>query len=99
MDSRIVSYPVPCQNSGSGSELVFLCSSGCSAVLVDQPVDDLRAPDPAGDVDWLAGFMQRRSLFPGLVRAMFVVMPRVLGQDPPEVPFPVDQQVVEALAP
>jgi hypothetical protein len=62
-------------------------------------VDEFRAPDPAGDVDWLAGFMQRRSLFPGLMRAMFVVMPRVPGQDPPEVPFPVDQQVVEALAP
>jgi hypothetical protein len=26
-------------------------------------------------------------------------MPRVLGQDPPEVPFAVNQQVVEALAP
>jgi hypothetical protein len=62
-------------------------------------VDDLREPDPAGDAGWLAGFMQRRSLFPGLVRAMFVVMPRVPGQDLPEMPFPVDQQVVEALAP
>jgi hypothetical protein len=29
---------------------------------------------------------------------MFVVMPRVLGQDPPEVPLAVDQQVVKALA-
>ena len=30
---------------------------------------------------------------------MIVVMPRVLGQDPPEVPFTVDQQVIGALAP
>jgi hypothetical protein len=29
---------------------------------------------------------------------MFVVMPCVLGEDPPEVLFDVDQQVVEALA-
>ena len=77
----------------------FMCSSGRSPVLVDQPVDDLPAPDPAGDVDWLAGLMQRRSLFARLVRAMFVVMPRVLGEDPPEVPFAGDQQLVEALAP
>ena len=47
----------------------------------------------------LAGFVQRRSLVPRLVRAVFVVVPRVLGQDPLEVPFAVDQQVVEALAP
>ena len=73
--------------------------SGRSPILVDQPVDDLPAPDPASDVDWLAGLMQRRSLFARLVRAMFVVMPRVLGEDPPEVSFAVDEQVVEALAP
>ena len=77
----------------------FLCSSGRSPILVDQPVGDLPAPDPAGDVDWLAGLMQRRSLFARLVRAMFVVMSRVLGEDPPEVSFAVDEQVVEALAP
>jgi hypothetical protein len=29
---------------------------------------------------------------------VFVVMLRILGQDPPEVPFAVDQQVVEAFA-
>ena len=29
---------------------------------------------------------------------MLVVVPRVLGEDLPEVPFAVDQQVVEALA-
>ena len=41
----------------------FLCSSGRSPVLADQAVDDLPALDPAGHVDRLAGFMQRRSLF------------------------------------
>ena len=61
----------------------FLCSSGRSPVLVDQAVDDLPARDPAGHVDRLAGFMLRWSLFARLVRAMFVVMPRVPGQDPP----------------
>ena len=30
---------------------------------------------------------------------MLVVVPRVLGQDLPEVLFTIDQQVVEALAP
>jgi hypothetical protein len=29
---------------------------------------------------------------------MLVAVLRVLGQDPPEVPFAVDQQVVEAFA-
>jgi hypothetical protein len=33
------------------------------------------------------------------MRPMLVVVPRVLGQDPPEVSFAVDQQVVKALAP
>jgi hypothetical protein len=92
--------PVPCQNSRNSSELAFsLCSSGRSPILVNRPVDDLPAPDPAGDVDRLARLMQRRSLLARLVRAMFVIMPRVLGEDPPEVSFTVDQQVVEALAP
>jgi len=53
----------------------FLRSSGRSPILVDQPVDDLPTPDPAGDVDRLARLMQRRSLFARLVRTMFVVMP------------------------
>src|SRR6266516_6815265 len=76
----------------------FLCPLGRSPVLVDQAVDDLSAPDPGSHVNRLAGLVQRRSLFPRLVRPMTVVMPRILGQDPPEVSFAVDQQVVEALA-
>ena len=54
---------VPCQNSRMGFELMFSCLSGCSPVLADQAVDDLSAFDPRGNVDWLAGLVQRRSLF------------------------------------
>jgi hypothetical protein len=62
-------------------------------------VEDLPALDPGGHVDRLIGLVQRRSLLPRLMGPMLVVMPRVLGQDLPEVPFTVDQQVIEALAP
>jgi hypothetical protein len=61
-------------------------------------VDDLSALDPVCHVDRLAGLVQRRSLSPRLMGPVLVVMPRVLGQDLPEVSFTVDQQVVEALA-
>jgi hypothetical protein len=57
------------------------------------------AIDPGSHIDHLAGLVQRRSLFPRLVRPMAVVMPRVLGENLPKVSFIVDQQVVEALAP
>jgi hypothetical protein len=53
-------------------------------------MDDLPALDPGSHIDRLTGLVQRRSLFPRLVRPMLVVVPRVLGQDPPEVPFAVD---------
>ena len=77
----------------------FLSSSGRSPIL-DQAVDDLPARDPAGHIGRSAGPVNvARSLFVRLVRAMFVVMPRVLGQGPPEVPVAVDQQVVKVLAP
>jgi len=62
-------------------------------------VDDLSALDPGGHVDRLVGLVQRRSLLARLVRPMLVVVPRVLGQDPPEVLFTVDKQVVKALTP
>jgi hypothetical protein len=62
-------------------------------------VDDGGARDPGSHIDRLAGLVQRRSLFARLVRPMLVVMPRILGQDPPEKLFAVDQQVVQALAP
>src|SRR6266571_3027567 len=62
-------------------------------------MDDLSALGPGGHIDRLAGLVQRRSLFPRLVRPMFVVVMRVLGQSQPEVSFTVDQEVVKALAP
>jgi hypothetical protein len=84
----------PCQNSHTSSELVL----GSPAVLVNQAVGDVGALDPSGHIDWLARLVKRRSLFPRLVRPMFVVVPRVLCQHPPEVSFAVDKQVVKALA-
>jgi hypothetical protein len=61
-------------------------------------VDNLSVRDLGGHIDHLAGLVQRRSLSARLVRPMLVAVPRVLGQDPPQVPFAVDQQVVEAFA-
>ncbi len=60
---------------------------------------DLPALDPGSHIDQLTGLVQRRSLFPRLVGPMLIVVPRVLGEDLPQVPFAVDKQVVEALAP
>jgi hypothetical protein len=77
----------------------FPCSLACSPVLADQAVNDLSAGDASGHIDRPAGLVQRGSLFARLMRPVFVVMLRILGQDPPEVPFTVDQQVIEALAP
>jgi hypothetical protein len=71
----------------------FRCSQGRSPVLADQAADDVGVPDAAGHAGRLAELVQRRPLFARLVGAMLVVMPCVLGQDPPEVPFAVDQQV------
>jgi hypothetical protein len=63
----------------------FLCPLHCSPILVYQAADDLSALDPGGHIDRFAGLMQRRSLFPRLVRPVLVIVPRVLGQSPPEV--------------
>jgi hypothetical protein len=62
-------------------------------------VDDLSAFDPRGDVGRLAGLVRRGLLLARLVRPVLVVVLRVLGQDPPEVPFAVGQQMIRALAP
>jgi hypothetical protein len=62
-------------------------------------VDDLPALDHGSYIDRLTGLVQRRSLFPRLVGPMLVVVPRVLGEDLPQVPFAVDKQVIQALAP
>jgi hypothetical protein len=61
-------------------------------------VDGLPVRDPGGHIDRPAGLVQRRSLSARLVRPMLVVVPGVLGQDPLEMPFAVDQQVVQAFA-
>jgi hypothetical protein len=90
---------VPRQNSRNLSELVFLCSSGCSPVLADQAVDDGGVRNPVSHIDRLAGLVQRRSLLARLVRPMLVVNAAHTRPDPPEILFAVDQQVVEALAP
>jgi hypothetical protein len=62
-------------------------------------VNDLPALDPGSHIDRGTGFVQRRSLFLRLVRTMTVVMLHVLSQCLPEMPFTVDQQVVEVLTP
>jgi hypothetical protein len=58
----------------------------------------LAALDRGGQVDRLAGLVQRWSLSSRLVGPVIVVVLGVLGQDPPKVLFAVDRQMVEALA-
>lgn len=72
--------------------------SGCSPVLADKASGGVRALDPGGDVDGLAGFVQWRSLLSRLAGPAGVVMSRVLGQDTPEMLLAVHQHVIEALA-
>lgn len=72
---------------------------GCSPVLVDQPVDDLAAPDPGRQIDRLAGLVQRKSLFPRPAGPAVVVVLRVLAEDLAKVSFTIDQEVAGALAP
>jgi hypothetical protein len=71
--------------------------SGSSAVLADQPDDGLSAVDPGGHVDHLAGIVQRRAKRTALMWAVIVEMTFILGQDHSQMPFTVDQQVIEAL--
>jgi hypothetical protein len=72
--------------------------SGCSPVLVDQAFYGVPALDSGGGIDGVAGLVLRRSLLPCLLGPVAVVMSRVLGQNAPEVPLTVDQQVIETLA-
>jgi hypothetical protein len=46
----------------------------------------------------VAGLAQRGFLLQALVRTVAVIVPRVLGQDAPEMPLAEDQHVVQALA-
>ncbi|HEX5299373.1 MAG TPA: hypothetical protein VFW50_20500 [Streptosporangiaceae bacterium] len=67
-------------------------------VLADQVTDDTPAFDPGGDIYGVAGLAQRVFLLQPLMRAVLVIVPRVLGQYLPQVLFAGDQQVVQALA-
>lgn len=70
-----------------------------SAVLTDQPVNDLLALDPGGDIDLAAWLMQRRHLVERLVWPMAVVVQHVLGQDLPQMLLAEDQQLIQTFAP
>jgi hypothetical protein len=54
-------------------------------------LDGLPTLDSGGQIDRLAGFVQRSPLFPGLVRTVIVIVLCVLGQNLPQVSFTVDQ--------
>jgi hypothetical protein len=71
---------------------------GRSVVFADQPADDPPSLDPGGEVGDVVGAVQWRILLESLVRPVAVVVPRVLGQDLPQVPLAEDQQVIETLA-
>ena len=91
--------PVLCQNSHTISCPGVFCSSGCFPVLADQALDSLLHLIRAVNLDGLTGLVYRRSLFPRLVRSMFVVVLRVLSEDLPQMLFAIDQEVAGALAP
>ena len=57
----------------------FLCPLRCSSVLVNQAEDDVSALDPGGQINCVAGPVQRRSLFSRLARPVLVIVPRILG--------------------
>ena len=71
-------------------------SSGGSVVLVDQPADRGLAVDPGSHVDGLAWVVYRRVKGSASVGTMMVVVALELGKDGAQVPFPVDQQMIEA---
>ena len=67
-------------------------------VLVDLPADRGPAVDPGSHVDGLAWVVYRRVKGSASVGTMTVVVALELGQDGAQVPFTVDQQMVEALS-
>jgi hypothetical protein len=67
-------------------------------VLVDQPTDCGSAVDPSSHVDGLAWVVHRRVKGSASVRTMMVVVALEVGQYGAQVPFTVDQQMVEALS-
>jgi hypothetical protein len=86
--------PARCHNSHTDSELVFLCSSGCSPILADQALDDVGALDPGGHIDRLAG--RRRALEHVMHRALAL---RVLGDAPQRIRVLVVRYPVEVSFP
>ena len=68
-------------------------------VLVDQPADRGPAVDPGSHVDGLAWVVYRRVKGSASVGTMMVVVALELGKDGAQVPFTVDQQMIEALSP
>jgi hypothetical protein len=54
--------------------------------------------DPGGHVDDLAGIVQRRTERTAQMRALIVEVAFILGQDRSQVPFTIDEQVIETLA-
>lgn len=67
-------------------------------VLVDQPADRGPAVDPGSHVDGLAWVVYRRVKGSASVGTMMVVVALELGKDGAQVPFTVDQQMIEALS-
>jgi len=67
-------------------------------VLIDQPADRGLAVDPSRHVDGLAWVVHRRVKGSASVRTMMVVVALEVGQYVAQVPFTVDQQMVEALS-
>jgi hypothetical protein len=85
---KLVHGPLTCLGSRS---------LGCSAVFAYQSADGAPVLDPGGDVNEMAGLVQRRSLLKRLVRPVTVVVPREFGQDLAQVLLAEDQHVIEAL--
>jgi hypothetical protein len=65
-------------------------------ILVDQPADDGPAVDPGRHVDGSACVVHRRVKGLASVRAMMVVVGLELGKNGAQVPFTVDQQMIQA---
>lgn len=73
----------------------YLCRAK-TAILADQAAEHLSALD-LGEIDCSAGPTMRGFLLEGLVRAVAVIAPGVLGQDLPEMPLTENQHVIQAL--
>jgi|SRR6516162_2890446 len=73
-------------------------ASACSAVFADQAACDPAVLDRDGESDDAAGLAQRGLQLQALVRAVAVIVLRVLGQERAEMPLTEDQRVIATLA-